>query len=220
MNMTNKDNHTDLSSIREEYSLRTLDESDISPDPIEQFKTWMSEAVESKVNEPNAMALGTVTENSRPCVRIVLLKGLIDGQFRFFTNYSSNKGKQMDSNPNVSLTFFWPELERQVRIEGIVSKISSEDSNAYFSSRPIGSQIGAWASPQSELIKSRKVIEEQEKSISKKYEDSKIPRPSFWGGYNVTPDMIEFWQGRKSRLHDRLLFRKEENIWKVSRLAP
>jgi pyridoxamine 5'-phosphate oxidase len=211
----------DLGSLRNEYSKASLDVKNVSQDPISQFNKWFEEAVAAKVPEPNAMNLATVNENGRPASRIVLLKGIESYKFVFYTNYQSRKGKELDQNPACSLTFFWPELERQVRVEGIASRIDEKRSEKYFKSRPKGSQVGAWASPQSSVISDRALLEERAKQIEAKYKDEELlPKPNQWGGYEIEPLMIEFWQGRPSRLHDRILYTKDENGWQINRLAP
>src|SRR5687768_6992354 len=211
----------DLATLRNEYSKARLDEASISSNPIEQFNAWFKEAIDAKIPEPTAMNLATVN-GGRPASRIVLLKGVENGMFVFYTNYQSRKGKELDENPACSLTFFWPELERQIRIEGVASRIDAKRSDEYFQSRPRGSQVGAWASPQSSVIKERSILEERAKQIEEKYKDAeKLPRPNQWGGFEVDPILIEFWQGRPSRLHDRILFTKaDDGGWKVNRLAP
>jgi pyridoxamine 5'-phosphate oxidase len=210
----------DLSTLRNEYSKARLDEASIANNPIDQFNAWFKEALSAKVPEPSAMNLCTVN-GDRPASRIVLLKGVENGMFVFYTNYQSRKGKELDENPACSLTFFWPELERQIRIEGVASRIDAKRSDAYFQSRPRGSQVGAWASPQSSVIKERSLLEERAKQIEEKYKGvDKLPRPNQWGGYEVDPVLIEFWQGRTSRLHDRILFSKDDKGWKINRLAP
>jgi len=206
--------------MRAEYTSKSLMETDIEKDPIAQFSKWFDEATAAKVIEPNAMSLGTVDTENRPSVRIVLLKEIVNGQFLFFTNYQSDKGIHMAKNPFVSLTFFWAELERQVRISGKATKITDADSIKYFNKRPRGSQIGAWSSPQSSIIEGRGVLEEHERRYSEMFKDQDVPKPDHWGGYGVLPDSIEFWQGRRSRLHDRILYKKEANGWKLVRLAP
>lgn len=210
----------DIATIRKEYTKAHLDAATIAKDPIQQFNTWFNEAVTSNVPEPNAMNLATVN-GVRPASRIVLLKGVENGMFVFYTNYQSSKGKELEQNPACSLTFFWPELERQVRIEGIASRVDAKRSDDYFQSRPRGSQIGAWASPQSSIIDSRVLLEERAKQLEEKFKgQEKLPRPQQWGGYEVAPLLIEFWQGRASRLHDRIVFTKVDDVWKVNRLAP
>lgn len=209
-----------ISDIRTDYKLRSLNETDVSADPIAQFTGWWDEAVNSKIEEVNAMTLATVTSEGRPSARIVLLKGFDENGFVFFTNYQSKKGKELEENPHAALVFFWKELERQVRIEGGIEKISEEDSDAYYQSRPAGSRIGAWASPQSEVIEGREILENNFKALEKKFEHTSIPRPGHWGGYILRPSMIEFWQGRSSRLHDRIQYSLKESGWVIERLAP
>jgi pyridoxamine 5'-phosphate oxidase len=209
------------SEIRSEYSKASLDVSSILPDPIKQFEKWFTEALDAKVLEPNAMNLSTVNENNRPSSRIVLLKGVEVDKFLFYTNYQSAKGKELEENPACALTFFWPELERQVRIEGTASRVDEKTSEQYFQSRPRGSQIGAWTSPQSSIIESRDILEERARQLEKKFEGLDVlPKPNQWGGYQVDPFLVEFWQGRPNRLHDRIQFSKIENDWKIRRLAP
>jgi pyridoxamine 5'-phosphate oxidase len=211
-------NHN-IANIRNEYSLKGLHEDDLASDPLKQFSKWFDEAVNSGLYEPNAMLLSTV-HDARPSSRIVLLKDLDHGLL-FFTNYSSKKGKDIETNPQVALTFFWKELERQVRIEGKVSKTSGNESDEYFATRPRGSQIGAWVSDQSEVIEGRETIEQKTSIYEAKFEGITIPRPPHWGGYRVIPEYIEFWQGRPSRLHDRLAYQKNaEGTWNIERLAP
>jgi len=209
-----------ISSIRKDYQLQSLSESDVKQDPIGQFGKWWDEAIASSIDEVNAMTLSTVTAEGKPSARIVLLKGFDERGFVFFTNYESNKGAQLTANPFASLVFFWKELERQVRIEGICEKVSEQESDDYFHSRPIGSQLGACASPQSRVIESRRVIENNLEKLQDQYREMEIPRPAHWGGYRVVPQAIEFWQGRSSRLHDRIKYTKENQSWKIVRLAP
>ncbi len=212
---------TDLTSIRSEYSKAELDISHVHRNPIEQFNQWFNEAIKAKIPEPTAMHLATVNEYGHPAGRIVLLKGVENSKLVFFTNYQSNKGKELEKNPACALTFYWIELERQVRIEGIASRIDENRSSDYFQSRPRGSQIGAWASPQSAVIASRQILEERVREMEERFTGNEtLPRPHQWGGYEVDPYLIEFWQGRPSRLHDRILYRKTDNEWKISRLAP
>lgn len=212
---------TDLAQIRKEYSLNTLDEKSVLPNPIQQFEKWWGETLAANVLEANAMNLATVSENGRPSSRIVLLKGFSDTGFSFFTNHQSDKGKSLEQNPFCALAFFWPELERQIRIEGEVERVSPEKADEYFNTRPRESQIGAWASPQSSIISSRKIIEDRYVAIEKKFmRNAALPRPKQWGGYLVKPFLIEFWQGRPSRLHDRIQYTWAEGVWKIHRLAP
>lgn len=211
----------DIASLRKEYSKAALDTHAVSQDPINQFTKWFNEAITAKVPEPNAMNLATVNENGRPASRIVLLKGIEDNKFVFYTNHQSRKGKELDTNPACALTFFWPELERQVRIEGVASRTDEKRAERYFQSRPRGSQLGAWASPQSTMISDRSLLEERVKKLEEKFKGQDIlPKPNQWGGYEIDPLMIEFWQGRPSRLHDRILYTKDDGVWKINRLAP
>ena len=210
----------DIANIRYDYTLKGLSEEDLASDPISQFSRWFDEVLASGLTEPNAMLLSTVS-GSRPSGRIVLLKDLDTSGFVFFTNYNSKKGQEMEANPQVALTFFWKELERQVRIEGIVEKVATEESDSYFASRPRGSQLGAWVSNQSHVIEGRHYLENQLSYFEAAFEGKAVPKPGHWGGYRVIPDYVEFWQGRPSRLHDRLVYQKtEENNWKIERLAP
>ena len=209
-----------IADIRRDYSLHSLNESDIASNPIQQFTKWWNDALASEVLEVNAMTLATSTKSGKPSARIVLLKGFDEKGFVFFTNYESNKGKALAENPNAALIFFWKEIERQIRIEGTTEKISAAESDEYFFSRPEGSRIGAWASPQSRIINNRNVLEENVQRFSNEFKNS-IPRPPHWGGYRVMPELIEFWQGRSNRLHDRIQYTKTgSGSWKVDRLAP
>ncbi|HLS70224.1 MAG TPA: pyridoxamine 5'-phosphate oxidase [Chitinophagaceae bacterium] len=213
----------DISSIRVEYKQKALSEEEVGLDPIVFFEKWFKDAIDSQISESNAMTLATVDDAGIPHARIVLLKEINSKGFVFFTNYQSNKGKQMEKHNKVSLLFFWKELERQVRIEGRVEKISAEESEEYFNSRPLGSRIGALASPQSQIIKSRDVLEKKQKQLEEQAasDPSSIQRPEHWGGYIVKPYFMEFWQGRESRLHDRIAFEKlADSNWKIYRLAP
>jgi pyridoxamine 5'-phosphate oxidase len=211
---------SELADLRRDYRQASLDEADVDGNPIAQFSTWMAQARNAGVPEPNAMNLATVRDG-KPSSRTVLLKGL-DAGFCFYTNFESKKGQDIALNPYAALTFLWHELERQVRIEGIVEKVEDSIADAYYASRPASSQIGAWASPQSQVITSRKVLEDNEVKITKKYTGTQPPRPPHWGGYRVIPNLIEFWQGRPSRLHDRLCYRKNSvtGTWSIERLAP
>lgn len=211
---------TNIDAIRTDYKRSELNENEVNKNPVEQFKFWFDQAINACVIEVNAMTLATVDQEGSPSARIVLLKGIEDGGFVFFTNYKSHKGRDLDINNKVSLVFFWPVLERQVRIKGLVEKINNEASKAYFHSRPIGSQLGAWASPQSTVIANRAILENNLELITKKYENTPIPKPPHWGGYIVKPTSIEFWQGRQNRLHDRILYTKKTNDWLIERLAP
>lgn len=210
-----------LDQLRKDYSKSTLDISTIHKNPFTQFSLWFDEAISSKVLEPNAMNLSTVSVDGRPSGRIVLLKGIEAEKFVFYTNYQSNKGKNLDDNAACALTFFWPELERQVRISGTAERTDAESSEKYFQSRPRASQVGAWASPQDSVIANREILEQRVKEIEKKFEGKhKLPKPNQWGGYAIDPYEIEFWQGRPSRLHDRILFTRVDGNWQIHRLAP
>lgn len=211
----------DISILRRSYSLQSLEESAVDHSPFEQFKRWFLQAVEGQITEPNAMTIATVSATGRPTARIVLLKGFDERGFVFFTNYNSNKGQDLAQHPFAALLFCWLELERQVRIEGRVEKIPQEESLAYFITRPKESQIGAWVSPQSAVIHSRKILEEKQAELTQQYAAAEIlPLPPDWGGYILKPDYFEFWQGRESRLHDRIAYTLEENEWHTARLAP
>lgn len=210
----------DLEKLREEYSQNTLDEKDVDSNPINQFQNWLSESLSSKIPEPNAMTLSTVDSSHKPHSRIVLLKGIDEGNFIFYSNYNSDKGREMDGNPNVSLCFLWKELERQIRIEGTVTKLSREESEEYFHNRPLKSQIGAIASDQSSELENRAVLEDKFQQLSELYSTGHVPMPDYWGGYIVEPTSIEFWQGRRSRLHDRIKYEKNKNSWIIKRLSP
>jgi pyridoxamine 5'-phosphate oxidase len=208
-----------IADIRKDYALRRLDESDVDADPSRQFHAWLREALAAEVPEPTAMTLATVDDEGSPSARIMLLKALDERGFVFYTNYESRKGHELASRPLAALTFFWKELERQVRIEGAVEKVSAAESDEYFASRPLGSRIGAWASTQSATIASRPWLEARVKAAEAQYGESP-PRPPHWGGFRVIPDWLEFWQGRQSRLHDRIAYTREASGWVVSRLSP
>jgi pyridoxamine 5'-phosphate oxidase len=207
--------------IRKEYTQKALEESNMETDPISQFSMWWHEALEAKIIEVNAMTLATASADGMPSARTVLMKGFSEKGFILFTNYNSFKGQQLSENPKACLLFFWKELERQVRITGIVEKLSSEESNAYFQSRPRASQVGAAVSPQSQVIESRQWLDDKYKQLIEQFEETTIQRPAHWGGYLVKPVIIEFWQGRPGRLHDRIQYTLSENgSWKIERLAP
>jgi pyridoxamine 5'-phosphate oxidase len=206
---------------RKDYNRFSLREEDLDVDPIRQFEKWFEEASLSEVAEPNAMALATATPEGRPSVRIVLLRAVDQRGFGFFTNYDSRKGRELDANPHAALVFFWQSLERQVRIEGQVQRVDADESDRYFQGRPVASRLGAWASPQSDVIADRQVLEERIRELEGRFPDGDIPRPANWGGYRVVPESIEFWQGGPSRLHDRLRYTKQKGEgWLVERLAP
>lgn len=209
-----------LQKLREDYSKHSLDESDVAKDPVKQFEKWMEEAINSEVPEPNAMTLATVDHKNKPHARVVLLKGIEDGNFIFYTNYDSAKGEELKQNPNAALCFSWLELERQVRIEGRVEKISEEESEAYFKKRPYKSQLGALASNQSVEVPNRAFLEDRFSELEKKHKEGEVPKPIRWGGYRVIPEALEFWQGRRSRLHDRIKYVFENENWIIKRLSP
>ena len=212
--------NTEFSKIRREYSLTELNESSVSNNPFDQFSKWMDEALKSNLVDASAMILATADKNAVPSLRVVLLKGIDSEGFVFYTNYESRKGKELLENPNASLLFFWKELERQIRIEGKVEKISQKESEEYFHSRPYESQLAAWASNQSTKIPDRKYLEKKYEEIKAKYDGKEIPLPPFWGGLKLVPNYFEFWQGRENRLHDRICYTKERSIWNKERLAP
>lgn len=207
--------------IRSNYQQGLLERKDLSPDPMEMFRRWWAEAIAADIYEVNAMTLATVSPEGQPSARTVLLKGILDEGFEFYTNYKSHKAREMEMNPQVALLFFWKELEKQIRIEGIVEKVSEERSKQYFQSRPRSSQIGAWASPQSQVIQNRQEIINEVIRLEKQFEgEDPLPLPEHWGGYLVRPHAYEFWQGRENRLHDRFVYTKEKAGWSINRLAP
>ena len=210
----------ELHSIRQEYIKEALNEKNVNLDPIQQFISWMNDALHSKVIEPSAMTVATVSPTGQPSARIVLLKNINNHGFVFFTNYNSQKGKDLSKNNKISLLLFWPELERQIRVEGKVEKIPFKESEVYFHSRPVGSQIAAVASPQSEVIVNREVLLSKSKDLEKEFKDKTIEMPKYWGGYVVVPDKMEFWQGGANRLHDRIVYTRLQEEWKIQRLAP
>ena len=210
-----------ISDLRRDYARARLDEADVSHDPIVEFARWFAEAQEAQVPEPNAMTLATATVSGAPSARIVLLKAFDERGFVFFTDYRSRKGGELEANPRAALVFFWQELERQVRITGGVALTSREESERYFSSRPIGSRLGAWASHQSRVIPGRAMLEEDLREVERRFDGGVVPLPPHWGGYRVVPDTIEFWQGRPNRVHDRIRYVKESGKgWRVERLSP
>jgi len=211
-----------LSKLRKDYSLMGLDEKNMAADPFRQFEEWLVDVANAGLPEPNAMVLSTVDAKSRPHSRVVLLRNVDDVGFVFYTNYDSEKGRQLEANPHAALNFFWVGLERQVRIEGMVQKIALTESNEYFQSRPRGSQISSWASPQSQVIADRAQLENKVKELEAEFKNKElIERPPFWGGYRLVPTMIEFWQGRPNRMHDRIRYSlQEDKVWKIERLAP
>jgi pyridoxamine 5'-phosphate oxidase len=210
----------DIHKLRKDYIKGNLDKTNMDVSPLKQFEIWFNEALNAKIDEPNAMVLSTLDLENQPQARIVLLKELSEEGFTFFTNYDSNKGIELKNEPKASLLFFWKELERQVRIIGSVHKINREKSEQYFHSRPVGSQIGAHVSPQSKVIESRNFLEEKTKYLEEKYKNSTVPLPENWGGFNLKPSKFEFWQGRSNRLHDRILYTLSNENWVIERLAP
>jgi len=216
-----KVNNQTIAALREDYRAKTLEIEDIHSNPFLQFKDWFQEALASSIKEANAMTIATVDAKGKPSARIVLLKGFDEKGFIFYTNYDSKKGQDLVDNPNIAAVFLWKDLERQIRIEGVAKKITKEASLQYFQSRPKGSQIGAWASPQSRVIPDRSILENNVKALKEKYKDAdNLPIPNHWGGYIIQPSLIEFWQGRSSRLHDRICYKLEGKHWVIERLAP
>jgi len=212
---------SDLAALRQDYKKASLEKEDTGTDPLAFFRKWLDEALAAGVPEPNAMTLATADRSGNPHARIVLLKALEEDQFVFYTNYESHKGREISGNGRAALVFFWPELERQVRVEGGVEKVSEAVSDAYFAVRPRGSQLGAWASPQSREVADRSVLEDYFRKSEDRFAGAaEVPRPAHWGGYGVSPVRVEFWQGRSSRMHDRIVFEKAETGWKIVRLAP
>jgi pyridoxamine 5'-phosphate oxidase len=207
-----------LSALRREYGDRGLEEAALTDDPLELFGRWLDDA--SVLHEPNAMVVASVSVDGRPSARMVLLKGLDERGFVFYTNYASRKGSELDARPDVALLFPWHDLQRQVRVEGKASRVTRQESEAYFSSRPRGSQIGAWASPQSRVVTSREALDTAYQAVEERFGEGEVPLPPYWGGYRVEPRTVEFWQGRKGRMHDRLVYHREDGTWLVERLAP
>ncbi|PYJ09933.1 MAG: pyridoxamine 5'-phosphate oxidase [Verrucomicrobia bacterium] len=211
----------DLTGMRNEYAAHGLRRADLHPEPLHQFGAWFAAALAADIREVNAMTLATATPDGKPSARIVLLKGFDEHGFAFFTNYDSEKGRELAANPFAALVFYWTQLERQIRITGPVEKTSREDSAAYFHSRPVGSRLGAWASKQSEVIDARQILEARLMEVSERYEGGDVPLPPHWGGYRVKPETFEFWQGRPNRLHDRFRYSRQANgTWLIDRLAP
>jgi pyridoxamine 5'-phosphate oxidase len=214
-------NEQDIENLRQDYAAASLNETDVDANPMRQFDKWFNEAINYKVHEPNAMTLATSTTDGRPSARIVLLKGFSDDGFKFYTNYLSRKGKEIAKNPLGALIFHWGDMERQIRVEGTIEKLDKNYSEKYFQSRPKASQLGAVVSPQSQEINGREQLEQKMAELEAEYADKDVPKPSFWGGYVLRPRLVEFWQGRRSRLHDRIVYKKTDNkTWKIVRLAP
>ena len=211
----------DLARLRREYGERGLDLPDLADDPVAMFRRWLDDTIASGLHEPNAMVVASVSEQGRPSARMVLLKGLDERGFVFYTNLGSRKGREVEANPAVSLLFPWQDLQRQVRVEGTATRVSQEESEAYFASRPRESQLGAWASPQSQVVTSRAALDERYGGVLSRFAAAdEVPLPPFWGGLRVVPEAVEFWQGRKGRMHDRLVYRRAGAGWRVERLAP
>jgi pyridoxamine 5'-phosphate oxidase len=211
----------DIAALRQEYKAHGLRRADLDPDPIKQFAQWFGDAAAAEIRDVNAMSLATIGEDGMPQSRIVLLKAISDRGFVFYTNYESAKGRELERNPRAALNFYWVQLERQIRISGTVEKTSREDSEEYFHSRPVGSQLGAWASRQSDVIANREVLEAKLAEVTDRFGGGAIPLPENWGGYRVKPETIEFWQGRANRLHDRFRYRRDDSgAWIIERLSP
>ena len=209
-----------VADLRREYARARLDEANVSRDPITEFARWFEEAVKAEVQEPNAMTLATAGPDGTPSARIVLLKGFDQRGFVFFTDFRSQKGRQLERNARAALVFYWPELERQIRITGATATVGREESEAYFRSRPRGSRISAWVSHQSQVIENRKQLEDRVPEVELKYPGDEVPLPPYWGGFRVTPSSVEFWQGRTSRLHDRIRYLRDGERWRIERLSP
>lgn len=223
MNSSNPNEGAALQHLRREYTLEQLDAQSVGDDPIKFFQYWFDEAVKARVPEPNAMTLATVSSSGQPSARVVLLKGMAEGGLYFYSNYESRKGQELAENPRSALAFFWPELERQVRIEGLAEQIAAEESYAYFRQRPLESRLSAWASPQSQPVRDREELEARRSEMAKRFgAEEDIPLPPFWGGYRLIPRYFEFWQGRQNRFHDRIAFERPapDQPWRIFRLAP
>ncbi len=210
-----------MDELRREYTYAGLDEGDLDANPLKQFEKWFQQAIDAKLDLPDAMTLATATKNGMPSARMVVLRGFDERGFVFYTDYDSQKGRELAENPNAALVFYWRELDRQIRIAGQVSTISHDESERYFQSRPITSRLAAWASRQGEVIPDRKVLEDRFKQLTEAYQAKEIPLPPYWGGYRLSPDMFEFWQGCPSRLHDRLRCTRQPDVdWQIERLSP